>query len=54
VQAALTRSFLLAAGPLDDAWRLSVIQRRLTDPNVLPSEAVRLRKLLPADPADSA
>jgi aminoglycoside phosphotransferase (APT) family kinase protein len=47
VQAALTRSFLRAAGPLDDAWRLTVIQWRLADPNLLPSEAVRLRKLLP-------
>lgn len=54
VRAALTRSFLRAAGPLDDAWRLTVIQRRLTDRNVLPSEAARLRKLLPAEPLDSA
>ena len=53
VQAALTRSFLRAAGPLDDAWRLTVIQRRLTDPNVLPSEAARLRKLLPEEPLAS-
>src|SRR5215470_5954154 len=29
VQAALTRSFLRAAGPLDDAWRLTSIERRL-------------------------
>ena len=54
VQAALTRSFLRAAGPLDDAWRLTVIQRRLADPNLLPSEAARLRKLLPEEPLDSA
>jgi len=54
VQAALTRSFLRAAGPLDDAWRLTVIQRRLADPNLLPSEAARLRKLLPADPLERA
>jgi aminoglycoside phosphotransferase (APT) family kinase protein len=53
VQAALTRSFLRAAGPLDDAWRLTVIRRRLADPNLLPSEAARLRKLLPAEPLDS-
>jgi aminoglycoside phosphotransferase (APT) family kinase protein len=54
VQAALTRSFLRAAGPLDDAWRLTIIQRRLADPNVMPSEAARLRKLLPAEPLGSA
>jgi aminoglycoside phosphotransferase (APT) family kinase protein len=50
VQAALTRSFLRAAGPLDDAWRLTAIRWRLTDPNLLPSEAARLRKLVPAEP----
>ncbi|HEX7160960.1 MAG TPA: aminoglycoside phosphotransferase family protein [Trebonia sp.] len=50
VQAVLTRSFLRAAGPLDDAWRLTVIQRRLADPNLLPSEAARLRKLVPEEP----
>jgi ABC-type antimicrobial peptide transport system ATPase subunit len=53
VQAALTRSFLLAAGPLDDAWRLTAIRWRLTDPNLLPSEAARLRKLVAAElPSD--
>jgi hypothetical protein len=53
VQAALTRSFLLAAGPLDDTWRLTAIRWRLTDPNLLPSEAARLRKLVAAElPSD--
>ena len=47
VQTALTRSFVQAAGPLDDAWRLTAIRRRLTDPNVLPSEAARLRNWRP-------
>jgi aminoglycoside phosphotransferase (APT) family kinase protein len=54
VQAALTRSFVRAAGPVDAAWRLTAIRRRLTDPNLLPSEAARLRKLVPADPPGSA
>jgi aminoglycoside phosphotransferase (APT) family kinase protein len=53
VQAALTRSFLRAAGTVDDAWRLTVIRRRLTDPNLLPSEAARLRKLVPGEPVAS-
>ena len=53
VQAALTRSFVQAAGPLDDAWRLTAIERRLADPNLLPSEAARLRKLVPGElPSD--
>ena len=54
VQAALTRNFLRAAGPLDDAWRLTTIEWRLADRNVLPSEAARLRKLLSAEPLASA
>ena len=48
VQAAFTRSFVRAAGPIDDSWRLTVIQRRLADPNLLPAEVARLEKLAPA------
>ncbi len=51
VQAAFTRSFLRAAGPLDEAIRLAVVRQRLADRNLLPSEVARLRKLLPGDPA---
>jgi len=51
VQAAFTRSFLRAAGPLDEATRLAVIRQRLADRNLLPAETARLRKLLPSDPA---
>jgi aminoglycoside phosphotransferase (APT) family kinase protein len=51
VQALLTRSFLRAAGPLDEAWRLAIARQRLADRNLLPAEAARLRKLLPRDPA---
>jgi aminoglycoside phosphotransferase (APT) family kinase protein len=55
VQAAFTRSFVRAAGPIDDSWRLTAIRRRLGDPNVLPSEAARLEKLAPTqEPADTS
>jgi hypothetical protein len=46
LQAAFTRSFVRAAGPLDETWRTIAVRMRLTDPNVLPSEAARLRKLV--------
>jgi aminoglycoside phosphotransferase (APT) family kinase protein len=48
VQALCTRSFVRAAGPLDDEWRLTAIRHRLADPNVLPTERARLEKLAPA------
>jgi aminoglycoside phosphotransferase (APT) family kinase protein len=44
VQAAFTRAFAREAGPLDESWRQTAIRHRLTDPNVLPTEAVRMRK----------
>jgi aminoglycoside phosphotransferase (APT) family kinase protein len=44
VQAAFTRAFVRAAGPLDESWRQTAIRHRLTDPNVLPTEAARMRK----------
>jgi aminoglycoside phosphotransferase (APT) family kinase protein len=47
VQAAFTRSFVQAAGPIDDAWRLTAIRQRLADPNLLPAEVARLEKLAP-------
>ena len=47
VRALFIRSFVRAAGPLDDAWRMTAIRRRLADPHVLPSEAARMRKLAP-------
>ena len=49
-QAAFTRAFLRAAGPLDETWRATAIRMRLTDRNLLPSEAARLRKLGTASP----
>jgi aminoglycoside phosphotransferase (APT) family kinase protein len=45
-QQAFTRAFVRAAGPLDERWRLSAVRQRLTDPNVLPTEAARLEKLV--------
>lgn len=45
VQQAFTRTFVRAAGPVDARWRLDAVRHRLADPNVLPSEAARLRKL---------
>jgi aminoglycoside phosphotransferase (APT) family kinase protein len=45
-QQAFTRAFVRAAGPLDEGWRLSAVRQRLTDPNLLPTEAARLEKLL--------
>ena len=46
-QSILTRTFARAAGPLDEAWRVTAARERLADPHVLPSEAARLRKLVP-------
>jgi aminoglycoside phosphotransferase (APT) family kinase protein len=48
LQSAFARSFVRAAGPLDETWRTTAIRMRLTDPNLLPSEAARLRKLATA------
>ncbi len=48
VQAAFTRAFLRAAGPVDQATRLFAVRQRLTDQNLLPSEVARLEKLAPA------
>jgi aminoglycoside phosphotransferase (APT) family kinase protein len=50
LQSAFTRSFVRAAGPLDETWRTTVVRMRLTDHNLLPSEAARLRKLVTAAP----
>jgi len=47
-QQTFTRSFVRAAGPLDEQWRARAVGHRLADPNLLPTEAARLRKLVPA------
>ena len=54
VQAAATRAFVRAAGPIDENWRLIAVRRRLADPNLLPAEAARLEKLVPAAPGAAA
>jgi aminoglycoside phosphotransferase (APT) family kinase protein len=45
LQAQFTRSFVRAAGPIDQAWRAKAIRDRLLDRNVLPAERVRLERL---------
>jgi aminoglycoside phosphotransferase (APT) family kinase protein len=45
-QGIFTRSFVRAAGPIDDEWRLTAIRHRLADPHLLPSEAARLKRLV--------
>jgi tRNA A-37 threonylcarbamoyl transferase component Bud32 len=45
LQAELTRSFVRAAGPIDQAWRAKAIRDRLLDPNALPAERARLERL---------
>ncbi|MCW2933387.1 MAG: hypothetical protein JWM19_4349 [Actinomycetia bacterium] len=47
VQGIFTRSFVRAAGPIDDEWRLTAIRQRLADPHLLPSEVARLERLAP-------
>jgi len=47
-QSAFTRSFARAAGPLDESWRHTAIRLRLADPNLLPTEAVRLERMAAA------
>jgi len=45
MQAQLTRSFVQAAGPIDQAWRAQAVRDRLLDGNVLPAERARLERL---------
>ena len=45
MQAQLTRSFVRAAGPIDQAWRAQAVRDRLLDHNVLPAERARLERL---------
>jgi aminoglycoside phosphotransferase (APT) family kinase protein len=45
LQAELTRSFVRAAGPIDQVWRAQAIRDRLVDGNVLPAERARLERL---------
>lgn len=45
VQSLFTRSFVSAAGPINQVWRATAVRNRLYDPNVLPSERARLERL---------
>ncbi len=45
MQAQFTRSFVRAAGPIDQAWRAQAVRDRLLDRNVLPAERARLERL---------
>jgi len=44
-QSLFTRSFVHAAGPIDQTWRATAVRHRLADPNLLPSERARLERL---------
>lgn len=45
MQALFARSFLRAAGSLDQEWRAAAIRHRLMDNNLLPPERARLERL---------
>jgi aminoglycoside phosphotransferase (APT) family kinase protein len=45
MQAQLNRSFVRAAGPIDQTWRALAVRDRLEDHNVLPAERARLERL---------
>jgi len=46
VRAIFTRTFLRAAEPIDDAWRVTAMRHRMADPNTLPTERARMEKLV--------
>ena len=45
LQSLFTRSFVRAAGPIDQTWRATAVRHRLADPNLLPAERARLERL---------
>ena len=45
-QSLFTRSFVRAAGPIDQTWRVTAVRHRIADPNTLPAERARLERLL--------
>jgi aminoglycoside phosphotransferase (APT) family kinase protein len=53
-RALFTRSFLRAAGPEEQAWRLAAIRLRLANQNTLPSEVARLEAWAARASADAA
>ena len=44
LQAAFTRTFVRAAGPIDETWRAMAVRHRLADPNTLATERARLER----------
>jgi aminoglycoside phosphotransferase (APT) family kinase protein len=44
-QGQFTRSFVRAAGPIDQTWRATAVRHRLADPNTLPAERARLERV---------
>lgn len=46
LQSLFTRSFVRAAGPIDQTWRVTAVRHRIADPNTLPAERARLERLL--------
>ncbi len=46
LQSLFTRSFVRAAGPMDQAWQATAVRHRIADPNILPAERTRLERLL--------
>jgi thiamine kinase-like enzyme len=44
LQALFTRTFVRAAGPIDQTWRAMAVRHRLADPNTLPTERARLER----------
>jgi hypothetical protein len=45
LQSLFTRTFVRAAGPIDQAWRATAVRHRLADPNTLPTERARLERV---------
>jgi aminoglycoside phosphotransferase (APT) family kinase protein len=45
LQGLFTRSFVRAAGPIDQTWRATAVRHRLADPNTLPKERARLERV---------
>jgi aminoglycoside phosphotransferase (APT) family kinase protein len=45
-QSLFTRSFVRAAGPIDQTWRAAAVRHRMADPNTLPEERARMERFL--------
>jgi hypothetical protein len=45
-QSLFSRSFVRAAGPIDQTWRATAVRHRIADPNTLPEERARMERFL--------